>query len=45
MEQPIVALPNSACFDMYLDPVQKRNKDSYVSAFLVPFQPLCWVSF
>lgn len=45
MDQLIVALPNFACFDMYLDLVQKGNKDFYVSAFFVQFQLLCWVSF
>lgn len=45
MGQLIVALPNSACFDIYLGPVQKRNKDSYVPGFFVPIQLLCWVPF
>lgn len=35
MGQLIVALPNSVSFDLYLDKVQNRNKDS-VSVFF-PF--------
>lgn len=37
MGQLIVALPNSVSFDMYLDQVQNRNKDSCVSVFFPLF--------
>lgn len=35
--QLIVTLPNSVSFDMYLDKIQNRNKDSCVSVFFSLF--------
>lgn len=45
MGQLIVALPNAVSFDMYLDRIQNRNKDSCVSLFFPLFTSAALMGF